>query len=44
MGHSCRRDNVMLCLSALGRIISETDTSIDASTGSQAAENVYTST
>ena len=43
MGHSCRRDNVMLCLSALGKIISETNTSIDASTGSQAAESIYTS-
>jgi len=43
MGHSCRRDNVMLCLSALGKIISETNTSINASTGSQAAESIYTS-
>ena len=41
MGYSCRRDNVMLCLQALGRIISEADTSIGASAGSQAAENVY---
>lgn len=41
MGHSCRRENVLLCLSALGRIIGEVDESIAESTGTDAAEAVY---
>jgi len=43
MGYSCNRDNVLLCLRALGRIISENDSTLDASTGTRAAENVYAS-
>ncbi|HJP39610.1 MAG: alanine--glyoxylate aminotransferase family protein [Gammaproteobacteria bacterium] len=44
MGHSCRQDNVLLCLNALGKIITEADTTIDASCGIQAAKNVYAAT
>jgi len=43
MGRSCRRDNVLLCLNALGGIVSEADATISASTGIQAAESVYAS-
>lgn len=41
MGYSCRRDNVLLCLRALGHIVSEADGSIDESTGTKAAEAAY---
>jgi len=44
MGYSCRQENVMLCLRALGQIISEADTTIDATAASQAAEIVYAAT
>lgn len=43
MGHSCCRDNVLLCLRALGRIISEVDATTDESTGTRSAERVYAS-
>lgn len=43
MGYSCRRDNVLLCLNALGRVVSETDGTIDESAGILAAESVYAS-
>ncbi|MAF83911.1 MAG: alanine--glyoxylate aminotransferase family protein [Gammaproteobacteria bacterium] len=43
MGYSCRQDNVLLCLNALGQIINEADVTIGASSGIQAAENVYAS-
>jgi alanine-glyoxylate transaminase/serine-glyoxylate transaminase/serine-pyruvate transaminase len=43
MGYSCRRDNVLLCLNALGRIVSEADETIGESTGTQAAESIYAS-
>ncbi len=43
MGHSCRRENVLLCLHALGRIVSEADTALDEQAGTRAAESVYAS-
>ncbi len=44
MGHSCRRDNVLLCLQALGGIVNEADSVISASAGVEAAESSYAST
>ncbi len=43
MGYSCRRDNVLLCLNALGRILSEADGTLNASAGTEAAEQMYSS-
>ena len=44
MGHSCCRDNVLLCLNALGRVVNEADETIGESIGTEAAESVYAST
>ncbi len=44
MGHSCRRDNVLLCLQALGGIVNEADSAISALAGVEAAESSYAST
>jgi len=43
MGYSCHRDNVLLCLGALGKILSEAVDTIDASAGTRAAEHIYSS-
>lgn len=42
MGHACRRDNVTLCLRALGRLVADANPAIDAAAGLDAADNVYT--
>ena len=41
MGHSCRQDNVMLCLEALGSVIAEKDSGIAAAAGIDAAMTRY---
>ncbi len=41
MGYSARRNNVLLCLKAMGQIVSEADANIDAAAGTRAAGIQY---
>lgn len=41
MGHSCRPENVMLCLSALGSVLSDMGHAVEVGQGEAAAHHVY---
>ncbi|MDH3978825.1 MAG: alanine--glyoxylate aminotransferase family protein [Gammaproteobacteria bacterium] len=43
MGHSCNRDNVMLCLGSLGFLINQHDPALSADAGQCAADDYYAS-
>jgi len=41
MGYSCRADNVMLCLSALGSVLSDMGCNVKVGEAEAAAHNSY---